>query len=134
VEKKIEDLLAVSAEATQFAAAVKGCSNELWTLMPAAMSRARRADGAPAACASRSTRSRAACQGNVMTVGFLSSAWQFGAQEALKAGDCDLYREIRGQARQGRRQRPRRHRPHRRNACARACQSARAKRGNPTAW
>ena len=96
IEKKIEDLLAVSAEAQQFAAAVKACGNELWTLMPGAMSRARRADGA------RGVRKQmeqigAACQGP-MRVGFLASAWQFGAQEALKAGDCDLYREIRVQA------------------------------------
>jgi len=97
VEKKIEDLLAVSAEANQFAAAVKGCSNELWTLMPGAMSRARRADGARGV-RKQIDQVRAACQGTAMTVGFLSSAWQYGAQEALKAGDCDLYREIRGQA------------------------------------
>jgi TolB-like protein len=97
IEKKIEDLLAVSAEANQFAAAVKVCGNELWTLMPGAMSRARRADGA------RGVRKQiaqiaAACQGTAMTVGFMSSAWQYGVQEALKAGDCDLYREIKAQA------------------------------------
>jgi hypothetical protein len=57
LEKKVEDLLALSPEATQFAAAVKACSAELWTLMPGAMSRARRADGRGRACASRSTRS-----------------------------------------------------------------------------
>src|SRR6185436_17288776 len=78
VEKKIEDLLAVSAEANQFAAAVKGCSNELWTLMPGAMSRARRADGARGV-RKQIDQVRAACQGTAMTVGFLSSAWQYGA-------------------------------------------------------
>jgi TolB-like protein len=96
LEKKIEDLLAVSAEANQFAAAVKVCGNDLWTLMPGAMSRARRADGA------RGVRRQieqiaAACKGP-MALGFLASAWQYGAQEALKAGDCDLYREIKGRS------------------------------------
>jgi TolB-like protein len=97
VEKKIEDLLGVSAEAGQFAAAVKGCSNELWTLMPAAMSRARRADGLKGV-RKQIDQIAAACTGNVMTAGFLASAWQFGTQEALKVGDCDLYREIKAQA------------------------------------
>jgi hypothetical protein len=97
VEKKIEDLLGVSAEAGQFAAAVKGCTNELWTLMPAAMARARRADGLKGV-RRQIDQIAAACKGNVMTAGFLVSAWQFGAQEALKAGDCDLYREIKAQA------------------------------------
>jgi TolB-like protein len=97
LEKKIEDLLGVSAEAGQFTAAVKACSSELWTLMPAAMSRARRADG-PKGVRKQIDQIGAACQGNAMTAGFMASAWQFGVQEALKAGDCDLYREIKAQA------------------------------------
>jgi TolB-like protein len=97
VEKKIEDLLGVSAEAGQFAAAVKACSNELWTLMPAGMSRAWRVGGAKGV-RKQIDQLAAACQGSAMTAGFMASAWQFGAQQALKAGDCDLYREIKSQA------------------------------------
>jgi TolB-like protein len=97
LEKKIEDLLAMSPEATQFAAAVKSCSNELWTLMPGAMSRARRADGRKGV-RKQMDQVTAACRGGTMTIGFLASAWQFGVQEALKAGDCDFYREIKAEA------------------------------------
>jgi tetratricopeptide (TPR) repeat protein len=97
LEKKIEDLLAMSPEATQFATAVKSCSNELWTLMPGAMARAHRADGRKGV-RKQIDQITAACRGGAMTVGFLASAWQFGVQEALKAGDCDLYREIKAEA------------------------------------
>jgi tetratricopeptide (TPR) repeat protein len=96
LEKKIEDLLAMSPEATQFAGAVKSCSNDLYTLMPGAMSRARRADGRKGV-RKQIDQVAAACRGP-MAVGFLASAWQFGVQEALKAGDCDLYREIKAEA------------------------------------
>jgi TolB-like protein len=97
VEKRIEDLLGVSAEAQQFAAAVKACSNDLWTLMPGGMARACRAGGL------KNVRKQidqiaAACQGSVMTTGFMASAWQYGVQEALREGDCDLYREIKARA------------------------------------
>jgi hypothetical protein len=33
-----------------------------------------------------------------MTQGYMASAWQYAAQEALKAGDCDYYRELRTEA------------------------------------
>jgi TolB-like protein len=97
VEKKVEDLLGVSAEAGQFSAALKGCTNDLWTLVPGAMARARRASGLHGV-RKQIDQIAAACQGTVMTAGFMASAWQYGVQEALKAGDCDLYREIKGQA------------------------------------
>jgi TolB-like protein len=97
LEKKVEDLLALSPEALQFAAAVKGCTNDLWTLMPGGMSRARRAAGL-AGVRKQVDQIATACGGGQLSLGFLASAWQFAVQEALKAGDCALYREIAAKA------------------------------------